>query len=287
MLYLPKTNNYAKNNTIKLINQNVSIYNGEKKMIDSHCHLEFKNFDDDREKVIKESKRRLKAIVNSCANPDDFSKVKKLTKEHPNFIFSNYGLHPSRALNYDSETIEMYKRKIKENMQNVYGIGEIGLDYHHVEDKATRQKTKEIFLDWLKFSDDLDLPAVIHSRNAMQDTLNILEKKQTNDVVIHCFSGKLGELSACIDRNYYISMGGLIFRSNAFENLVEEAPLDMILLETDAPFLAKNKERRNNPWFVEEVAERIAEIKELEFEEVWKTCAQNAKEVFDLPVEIK
>lgn len=256
-------------------------------MIDVHCHLEFKNFDADREKVLEESKQKLKAIINSGCEPNLFKKVKNIAEDNKGFVFPTYGLHPSKALDFSAEEIEKYKRRIKENLHTTVAIGEIGLDYYHVKEKYDRRETEKIFLDWLHFSDELELPALIHTRNAMKDTLKILEKKEKNDIIIHCFSGRIEDLVTCIDRGYYISIGGLIFRSNIYKSLIKRAPLDKILLETDAPFMAKEKSTRNNPWFIKEVAEEIANIKETSFSKVWRKCGKNAIDVFDLPLQIK
>lgn len=107
-------------------------------------------------------------------------------------------------------------------------------------------------------------------------------------MIIHCFSGDLDGLRESLDRGYYLSFGGIIFRSvSRYRNILEKVPLDKLLLETDAPFLGKKKEDRSEPWFIREVAEKISEMKEIEFSQVWKKAGENAKQVFDLPVKLK
>lgn len=255
-------------------------------MIDSHCHLEFKHFDGDRGEVIDRSERRLKAVVDSCAEIDHAEKVLELHKQHPGFIFASLGLHPSRAVNTPDGELEKYRQFIRENAEDIVAIGEVGLDYTQVKGEEKVERSKEIFLDFIELSDELDLPVVIHARKSMEDTLEILKEKD-GDVVIHCFAGDLGDVEEALKRDYYLSFGGMVFRSPyRYREILERVPLDNLLLETDAPFLAKKKGDRSEPWFIREVAEKIATVKGCDFEEVWKGAGINAREVFGLPIDI-
>lgn len=255
-------------------------------MIDSHCHLEFKEFDKDREQVIKTAKNRLEALVDSCAEIKTSEQVINLHEKHPNFIFASLGLHPKTALNVTGEEIEKYKRRIRDREREIVAVGEVGLDYFHVKDESKKQKCERVFIDFVELSNDLGLPLVVHSRNAMKDTMKVLKNKD-GDVVIHCFSGGLEELREALDRGYYLSFGGIIFRSeDRYKDILKEVPLDNLLLETDAPFLGKRKEDRSEPWFIREVAEKISEMKRVEFSRVWEMAGKNAKQVFNLPVKL-
>lgn len=255
-------------------------------MIDSHCHLEFKHFNKDRKKVIEKCKRRLKAVLDSCAEIDHAEKVMELHRQHPGFIFPCLGLHPDKAVKYSEDEIERYKEFIRENKDDIVAIGEIGLDYAQVKGKENIERSKEIFLDFIELSDELDLPVVIHARKSMEDTLEILKEKK-GDVVIHCFAGDLGDVEEALKRDYYLSFGGMVFRAPyRYREILQEVPLESLLLETDAPFLAKRKGDRAEPWFIREVAEKISTVKGCDFDDVWKAAGVNAKEVFDLPIDI-
>lgn len=226
-------------------------------MIDSHCHLEFRHFDKNREKVIRESKKRIKGIVDSCARIKTADMVLELHEKHPNFIFPSLGLHPKQAVKVSEKEVDEYKGFIEKNRKNIVAVGEVGLDYYHVKKQKEREKSKEIFLEFIKLSESLNLPLVIHSRNSMKDTLDIL-KNRGNDVIIHCFSGNMKSLEEVLDRNYYLSFGGIIFRSEKkYQNILKKVPLENLLLETDAPFLAKKKRERSKPWFIREIAEKL------------------------------
>ncbi len=254
-------------------------------MIDSHCHLEFDDFDGDREEVVRKSKDRLEAVVDSCARINKSGEVLDLHREHPEFVFATFGLHPKGAVEASDDEIENYKSFIRDEREEIVGIGEVGLDYFHVKGSDERNRSAEVFSDMVKFSDELGLPVVVHSRNSTQDALDILKDKEEGDVIIHCFSGDGKDLEEALDRDYYLSFGGMVFRSRKkYEELLKETPLENLLLETDAPFLAKRKGERSEPWFIEEVAERISEIMDLDFEEVWGSAGRNAKEAYDLPI---
>lgn len=146
-------------------------------MIDSHCHLEFKDFDKDREQVIKTAKNRLEALVNSCAEIKTSELVLNLHEKYPNFVFTSLGLHPKSALSVSGEEIEEYKKMIQEREREIVAVGEVGLDYFHVRDESKKRKCEEIFTDFVELSNNLNLPLVVHSRNAMEDTMEVLENK--------------------------------------------------------------------------------------------------------------
>lgn len=256
-------------------------------MIDSHCHLEFDHFEDDREGVIEESKEKLEAVVDSCAEIDTSEDVLELHRKHPEFIFPSLGLHPGFAANVSDRELRKYKNKIEEVKSKIVAVGEVGLDYYHIKDSAERKRCEEVFLEFIELSNSLNLPLVVHSRDSMSDALEILEESE-GKVIIHCFAGNIDQLRKSLDRGYYISLGGMIFRAkDKFRKILRELPLENLLLETDAPFLAKEKGGRSEPWFVREVAERIAEVNEVSFSEVWESAGRNAVEVFDLSINKK
>lgn len=251
-------------------------------MIDSHCHLELSQFDEDREEVIEKAKEKLQAVVNSCAKIPDSKKVLNLHRSNPDFVYPCMGLHPEWVLKASESEIENYRNFIREVSDEIVAVGEVGLDYFQV-DEADRKRTKEIFQSFIELSNGLDLPLVVHSRNSMKDTLEILKSKD-GKVVIHCFAGDMDDLEECLDRKYYLSFGGIVFRSEEkYSEILKDVPLENLLLETDAPFLGKSKGDRTEPWFIREVAERIADVKDEDFSDVWEKAAKNASKVFGIP----
>jgi len=253
-------------------------------MIDSHCHLEFGDFDRDREDVIEKSRQKIDAVVDSSARIETSKDVINLHEKHSDFIFPTLGLHPKEAAKTSEHEISEYRKFIEEKIDKIVGIGEVGLDYHHVKGEGNRKRCKRIFEDFIEISNFLNLPLIVHSRKSMKDTMKIL-KEAKNEVIIHCFSGNIENLEESLDRGYYLSFGGIIFRSaDRYRKILEKVPLQNLLLETDSPFLAKKKNDRTNPWFIREVAEKIAEIKDMKFSEIWKNAGDNAKKVYDLPI---
>ncbi len=255
-------------------------------MIDSHCHLDFDHFEGEREKVIDMSKRRVKAIINSSADIESAEMVLNLHQKYPKFIFPTLGLHPKNAISSSGKDIENLKETIRANKDTIVGIGEVGLDNYHVKKSKEQEKAKKIFLEFIELSNTLNLPLVVHSRDSFEDTIDLLNNRE-GKTVIHCFSGNKSELERCLDRDYYLSFGGMVFRAaDRYKKILKNTPLENILLETDAPFLAKKKSERSEPWFIRQVAQKIAEIKNLEFDEIWEKTGENAKEVFSLPVQL-
>ncbi|MFP4116700.1 MAG: TatD family hydrolase [Candidatus Aenigmatarchaeota archaeon] len=256
-------------------------------MIDSHCHLESKQFDGDREEVIEKAKDRVNAIVDSCAEINEAKDVIELHRNHKEFVFPSVGLHPKRAVKASKQDLEDYKSLIRRRRNEIVAVGEVGLDHAQVKHPKRRKKAKEIFADFVELSNDLELPVVVHARNAVDEALRILRKHKEGDVVFHCFAGNVKQLKEALEEDYYISLGGIIFRNEKkYERLIDVLPHDNLLLETDAPYLARKKSDRSEPWFIWDVAEKIAEVKGRNFQKVWKTAGENAKEVFNLPIDI-
>jgi len=142
-------------------------------MIDVHCHLEQKDYDVDREEVINKCKEKLKAIITSCAHPNDLEITIDIVKRYKGFVFATLGIHPEYI--GENLNIEDFIEKVKENKDNIVGIGEVGLDYHWVKEENLREKQRKLFRFFINFAKELNLPLVIHSREAMQDTIKILD----------------------------------------------------------------------------------------------------------------
>lgn len=251
-------------------------------LTDTHCHLDFPEFNQDRDIVIKRAKDQgINYIINIGSSLGGSEKSLALSKQY-DFIYATVGLHPHEADRFDKETQDalcVLARKDK-----VVGIGEIGLDYFKNYSKAENQRL--LFISLLKLSKDLDLPVVIHNRQADADTLKILKEMMPLEAVVHCFSGDENFLKACLDSGFFISFTCNISYKKAahLRNLVKITPLDRLLLETDAPFLPPEgfRGKRNEPVYVKYLAEEIARIKEISIDEVAQTTTENAKRFFRL-----
>jgi len=255
-------------------------------MIDVHCHLEQKDYDKDRDEVIKSCRKQLKAVISSCADPRDWPFTLEMVKKYKGFVFATAGIHPEYIKDINKEEsnkfIEVLKKEAKE--KNIVAVGEIGLDYFWIKEKLWQERQKELMIKFVKLSQELKLPLIIHSRDAMSDTIYILEQNNAKHVLLHLF-GERKLLPRVIENGWSISIGPIIKRSKEHKKIIRDMPLDKIMLETDAPWFGENKER-NTPLSIIEVAKKIAEIKKISFEEVWKQCAMNAVKFFSLPLKI-
>jgi len=251
-------------------------------LIDTHCHLDFPEFDKDRDEVISRAKDRgIDGIINIGSSLEGSKKSLELSKQY-DFIWATVGLHPHEADRFDQKVLAYLEEWAKED--KVVAIGEIGLDYFKNYSKAENQK--QLFISLLKLAKDFGKPLVIHSRQAELDTLRILKEVMPQKAVVHCFSGDENFLRECLDLGFFISFTcNITYRkADNLRKLVKVMPLEKLLLETDAPFLPPEgfRGRRNEPMYVKFLAEEIARVKEISVEEVAKVTTENAKSFFGL-----
>src|SRR6056297_2742988 len=234
-------------------------------LVDTHAHLDFPRFDKDRKEVIKRAiDGGVKIIVNIGSSMTSSRNSVELSRRY-NEIYSVVGIHPHNA---DSFNLNVSK-KLKSLSENkkVVAIGEIGLDFHY--DNSPREKQKQAFRAQLRLAKSLDLPVVIHTRDADEETLEILKEENADKIggIMHCFASDKKMAREILDLGFYIAFGGLItFKNlNNLREVVKEVPINKILVETDAPYLTPDPYRgkRNEPLYEKYVAEKISEIKGL------------------------
>ncbi|MCM8763056.1 MAG: TatD family hydrolase [Candidatus Omnitrophica bacterium] len=252
------------------------------KLIDTHCHLDFPEFDLDRDDVIRRAKDTgIGYIINIGSSLEGSRQAVALSKQYT-FIYATVGIHPHEADKVNEEIYAQLKHLAKEN--KVVAIGEIGLDYYKNYSLISNQK--KLFKTLAELAKDLGLPLIIHCRQAEEDVLEILKPLLPHKIVLHCFSGNTDFLQACLDLGFFISFTLNITYKKAqnLRTLVKIAPLERIFLETDAPFLPPEslRGRRNEPAYVKILAEEIARIKDINFEEVAAITTANAQKFFNL-----
>ena len=251
--------------------------------IDTHSHIFDEQFDNDRLDVIL----RLKAANVTKAVVVGFSKetnvkAQNLAQEHP-FLYPTAGYHPSEANEIVESDINELEQFITSN--KVYAIGECGLDYYWVSDN--KEKQKWLFTEQIKLAIKYDLPLIVHCRDAISDTFEVLkEYKGRIRFVMHCYSGSLEMAKEFIKIGGMISLGGPVTFKNAKapKEVAKEVPLDKLMIETDCPYLAPvpYRGKRNEPVYVLEVLKEIALIKEIEVSELEKILDQNSISFFKL-----
>ena len=248
------------------------------KLVDTHCHLDNEKFDEDRLEVIERIKENLEFCVNIGYDLASSKKSLELAKEY-DFIYAVIGVHPIDIAEYDEE-VEKELELLGKNPK-VVAIGEIGLDYHWMTEPKEIQQ--ERFKRQLELAERLNKPVVIHTRDAMEDTVNILKEYPNITGVIHCYPGSLETAKQLVDR-FYLGIGGTLTFKNSKKvvEVVKDIPLDRIVIETDCPYLTPEpfRGKRNEPIYVEYVAKKIAEIKEISVEDVTKITTENAKKLY-------
>jgi len=259
-------------------------------MIDVHCHLEQKDYENDRDEIIEKCKKELKAVITCCAHPKDFDLTLQLADKYKNFVFASCGIHPEYIKEVSEKEIDDCIEKIKQNKDKIVAIGETGLDFWWVKEAEWQQKQKDLFVRLIELSKELKKPLVIHSRDAYEETVRILENEGAKEVDMHMFSNH-HMTKRIIDNGWSISINTIILRSKSHKKIAKDCPLEKLMLETDAPWLAPKKllegvDEKNDSTSIKFVAEKIAEIKKLSFEDVWKECGENAIRFFKLPIEV-
>jgi len=260
-------------------------------LIDTHCHLDFSAFDNDREEVIARAvSDKIEALINIGSSPESNARSRELAAAHDKIFFS-IGIHPHYADCLDHKELKEGRLfgialgALNENKKLV-AIGEVGLDYYKSTVDARTQK--ETFRAFIGIARQSGLPLVIHARESQQEVLAILKEELGNleKVVFHCFSGPASFLEQCLQAGAMISYTATITypKAAALRELVKQTPLERILLETDAPYLAPQAHRgkRNEPAYVHYVAQEVAALKQKDIEDVARQTTANARRFFNL-----
>lgn len=253
-------------------------------LFDTHAHLDDERFDADRDEVIRQCKQDgIDLILNAGSNIETSVKAIALAGKYE-FIYAAVGVHPHDASEMDEETAGVLAA-LAEN-KKVRAIGEIGLDYHY--DLSPRDVQQRRFIEQIDLARQLKLPVIIHDRESHGDVMNIFKKTCIKEVggVLHSFSGSAEMALECIKLGLHISISGSVTFNNAKKTIeaVKEVPLDMLLIETDSPYLTPvpHRGKRNYPGYVRLVAEKIAEIKGISAEEVAQKTRSNGKRLFGI-----
>lgn len=249
-------------------------------LIDTHAHIDML---EDMEGALNNAfKNGIKKIIVPCAYPKDIDKIYNIAEKYEN-VFGMLGVHPSEVKDWNDGIIDKIKEYSKS--RKIVAIGEIGLDYYW--DKSFNDLQKEIFIKQIELANELNLPIDIHDREAHKDTFDIIKEYNKNSkVVMHCFSGSLEFAKECIKEGWYLALGGVVTFKNAvkMKEVATAIPLERLLLETDCPYLTPVPHRgeENQPAYVKFVAEEIAKLREISFDEVANQTTKNAKEVFGI-----
>ena len=248
-------------------------------MIDTHCHLSVNDYDDIDSLISKLKDNGVsKIIVNGC-DMDSNKEVLSLIKKY-DIVYGAIGFHPTELDNYNDDCLSFLEEHI--NDRKIVAIGEIGLDYHY--DGYDKSKQIDVFKKQLDIASKYNKPIIIHSRDAIGDTYNILHEYQLKGS-IHAFSGSLEMAKAFIKLGYYLGIGGVVTFKNAknIVSVLKDISLEYILLETDSPYLTPEPYRglKNDSSYLKYIVSKIAEIKGISESEVVEITTNNANALFD------
>jgi TatD DNase family protein len=263
-------------------------------LIDTHCHLEMDDFNPDRDEVIERAKDAgIEAIITIGSDLQGNTGGLELSKKY-DFIYSAVGFHPHDAKDFTEEIFNQIKEwtlkfkiqipKSKFQDSKIVAIGEIGLDYHY--DNSPRDVQKEVFKKQLQYAKEVNLPVIIHSREAKKDTLQIIKESGASKGVFHCFSGDMDMAEKAMAMGFYISLAGPVTFRNAKNprEIAKSIPDDYLLIETDAPYLTPEPYRgkRNEPSYIVHTAKVIAEIRGITLEDLSRITTLNTKRLFNI-----
>ena len=254
-------------------------------IIDSHCHLDYPSLYENLEEVVKRAEfNKVNKLLTICTTLESFEKIKLIIEKYKN-IYGTFGIHPHESKKYkniDSKFILNLKKKYKK----VIGIGETGLDFfYNYSDKKIQKKS---FLEHIEAATQLNIPLIVHSRDAENDTYEILksEKKNSNlKILMHCFTGSQNFANKLLDLGCYISVSGIITFQNSIElaNTVSFIPIENLLVETDSPYLSPHplRGKSNEPSYIVHTINKLSQIKNISKEDVIAYTTNNFKKLFN------
>ncbi|MCD8895648.1 YchF/TatD family DNA exonuclease [Mammaliicoccus sciuri] len=253
-------------------------------LIDTHVHLNADQYDEDLQEVIDRAlEEGIDRMFVVGFDTNTIERTMKLIDQY-DFIYGIIGWHPVDAIDCTEERLQWIEELSKH--PKIIGIGEMGLDYHW--DKSPKDIQKEVFRKQIALAKRVQLPIIIHNREATQDCVDILKEENASEVggIMHSFSGSNEIADEILKMNFYISLGGPVTFKNAKQpkEVAQHVPLDRLLVETDAPYLSPHPYRgkRNEPARVKLVAEQIAELRGISYVEVCKATTENAERLFKL-----
>lgn len=251
-------------------------------IFESHAHYDDEAFDEDRESLLASMQpHNIGAVINVSASPAGMESTAKLAEKYP-FIWGAVGVHPDDVGTMDSTTLERIKELCRR--EKIVAVGEIGLDYYW--DKENHSLQKEWFMRQMDAAREVKKPIIVHSREAAADTLQVMKSSDAGEIggVIHCFSYAREMAREYLNMGFYLGIGGVVTFKNAkkLKEVVEYAPLDSILVETDSPYLSPvpNRGKRNSSLNLPYIIQEIAEIKRISPEEVERVTEKNARRLF-------
>lgn len=254
-------------------------------MIDTHCHIDDEQYAQDLDEyIVRQKTNGVEMMLIPSINSASLSSVPAICNAYKGYCFPAIGLHPEDVREDWKQVLNEMKQALDNGTSQWIAIGEIGLDYHF--DTTFKQEQKAVLREQMQWAAEKHLPVMIHSRDSTEDLLNILKEYPSVVGVLHCFSGSKEVAQQAIRMGYYLGIGGVItFKNSKLAQHLDGIPLDRLLLETDAPYMAPvpYRGKRNESQWMRYVAERLAEVYHCTVDYIDQTTTTNAKRLFNLP----
>ena len=253
---------------------------------DSHCHLDYPKLYDQLDDIVKRAEyNQVKYLLTICTTLKSFERIKLIITKYKN-IYGTFGIHPHESEKY-TQVDSKFILNIKNKHNKIIGIGETGLDFYY--NHSEKEIQKKSFIEHISAASQLNIPIIVHSRNAEVDTYEILKSESKNSnlkVLIHCFTGSRDFAKKLIDLNFYISVSGIITFKKSIElaDTVSSIPMENLLVETDSPFLAPlpYRGKDNEPSYIIHTVEKLSQIKKLPNESIVINTTNNFMKLFNL-----
>jgi TatD DNase family protein len=251
-------------------------------MIDAHCHLYSGKYDHDLHEVIQRAQEKLQAVIISAVDLESLEKSLAIRRKYTDFIYLTAGVHPRNAAKLSKEELSALWRAIRSVEEEIVAVGEVGPDFYRIKDKRLRQRQLSVLEDAMAQAEAMDLPLVIHARQAEKAALEVVARC-TTPVLFHCFAGTRQMARQITAHGFYLSFSAILLFSAELQRAATEIPFELILTETDSPALSPQRsQRRNEPAFLAAIVSRLASLFDYPVDRVGSITAANASRFYGL-----
>jgi len=251
-------------------------------MIDAHCHLYSGKYDHDLPEVIQRAREKLQAVIISAVDMESLQKSLAIRRQYNDFIYLTAGVHPRNAAKLSKRELGELWQAIRSVKEEIVAVGEVGPDFYRTKDPRLRQRQLKVLEDAMAQAEAMDLPLVIHARQAEKAALEVVARC-TTPVLFHCFAGTRQMARQITDHGFYLSFSAILLFSSELQRAATEIPLELILTETDSPALSpRRNQRRNEPAFLETIVSRLASLFDCPMDRVGSITAANAVRFYGL-----
>jgi TatD DNase family protein len=245
-------------------------------MIDAHCHLYSGKYDHDLHEVVQRAQKKLQGVVISAVDQESLQKSLVIRRKYPDFIKVTAGIHPRNAAHLEKQELSALWQAIESVQEEIVAVGEVGPDFHHVQDHRLRQRQLSVLEGAMAQAEAMGLPLVIHARQAEKAALEVVARC-TTPVLFHCYGGTRQMAKEITTHGFYVSFSAILLFSSELQRAVTEVPLELILTETDSPALSpRPSQPRNEPAFLESIVSRLARLLDYPVKTIGSITAANA-----------